>query len=103
MIFANPRKTQPRRSVQGMICVVGGVDDSGISLNSVIVYDPHDKQWKNSPKMSFHRSRLSVAWLNGELYAIGGYDLGYSLHTCEKYSPVDKCWKEIANLNTAPS
>lgn len=100
IIFANPKKTQPRRSVQGVICVVGGVNDSGDTLNNAILYNPHDKEWKEGPKMKYRRSRLAVTFFQGELYAIGGYDLGYSLAHCEKYSPREKCWKEIASLST---
>ena len=100
-IFSNPKKTQPRRSVQGVICVVGGVDDGGTSLDSVTLYNPHEQEWKEGPRMRYRRSRLGVALFHGELYAVGGYDLGYSLTTCEKYSPRENEWKPIADLSTA--
>ena len=98
VIFSNPKKTQPRSSVQGVICVVGGVDDSGDSLSDVMVYNPHNKQWKTGPKMMHHRSRLGVAMLNGELYAIGGFDLGSTLSSCEKYIPRENRWQQISSL-----
>lgn len=100
-IFSNPKKTQPRRSIQGVICLVGGVDDGGTSLDSVTLYNPHEQEWKEGPKMRYRRSRLGVALFHGELYAVGGYDLGYSLTICEKYSPKDNEWKPIADLSTA--
>ena len=101
IIFSNPKKTQPRRSVQGIICLVGGVSDSGDTLNSFTLYNSHEKEWKEGPVMNFRRSRLGVAILQGELYAIGGYDLGYSLTLCEKFSPSENRWKEISPLNSA--
>lgn len=100
VIFADPKKTQPRSSVQGIICVVGGVSDTGDSLNDTCLYNPHEKEWKQGPKMCHHRSRHAVAFLHGELYAIGGADLGSSLSYCEKYIPKDNCWREIASLTT---
>lgn len=100
VIFSNSKKTQPRSSVQGVICVVGGVGDSGDSLNDVIVYNPHDKQWKDGPNMTQHRSRLGVAMLQGELYAIGGFDLGDSLSSCEKYIPKENRWQQVSSLLT---
>ena len=100
-IFSNPKKTQPRHSVQGIICVVGGVDDGGSSLSDVTLYNPHNKEWTDGPRMRFRRSRLAVALFQGELYAVGGHDLGYSLTTCEKYSPSDRIWKPVCDLETA--
>ena len=100
-IFSNPKKTQPRHSVQGIICVVGGVDDGGSSLSDVTLYNPHNKEWTDGPKMRYRRSRLAVALFQGELYAVGGHDLGYSLATCEKYSPSERAWKPVCDLETA--
>jgi N-acetylneuraminic acid mutarotase len=99
-IFSNPKKTQPRRSVQGIICVVGGVDDGGSTLNQVALYNPHEQVWNEGVKMRYCRSRLGVAMLQGELYAVGGYDLGYSLTTCEKYSPKENRWKPVTDLSS---
>ena len=100
VIFANPKKTQPRSCVQGIICVIGGVGDTGDSLNDSCLYNPHEKEWKLGPKMCYHRSRHAAAILNGELFAIGGSDLGESLNLCEKYTQSENCWKPIASLVT---
>lgn len=100
VIFADPKKTQPRSCVQGIICVIGGVGDTGDALNDTCLYNPHEKEWKPGPKMCQHRSRHAAAFLNGELYAIGGADLGESLSQCEKYTPSENCWKPISSLIT---
>ena len=101
VIFSTPKKTHPRNSVQGIICLVGGESDSNMSVNSFTLCNPHDNEWREGPGMNYKRSKLAVAIIQGELYAIGGYDLGYSLTLCEKYSAVDNCWKEITPLSTA--
>lgn len=103
VIFSNPRKTHPRRSIQGIICVVGGESDSSSTLKSFTLYNQHDGEWVDGPSMNYGRSRLAVAIVQGELYAIGGYDQGYSLALCEKYSAAENCWKEITPLNNARS
>ena len=103
IIFSNPKKTNPRRSVQGIICVVGGESNSNTTLNSFTLCNPHEEEWREGPPMKYKRSRLAVAIVQGELYAIGGYDLGYSLTLCEKYSAADNRWEEIAPLNNARS
>ena len=101
IIFSTPNKTHPRNSVQGIICLVGGETDSSTCVNSFSLFNPHEDEWKAGPGMNYKRSRLAVAIVQGELYAIGGYDLGYSLTLCEKYSAVNNCWKEITPLSSA--
>lgn len=101
ILFSNPKKTQPRSSMMGVICVVGGAGEAGESLVDVTFFNPHERQWKSGTKMLQHRSRLALALFRGELYAIGGADARDSLATVEKYSPVINQWEIVAPLNTA--
>ena len=100
ILFSNPRKIQPRSSVMGVICVVGGAGDGGESLNDVIFFSPHKMQWRPGTKMLQHRSRLALALFNGELYAIGGSDLSETLASVEKYSPLTNTWRKVTSLGT---
>ena len=100
ILFSNPKKTQPRSSVMGVICVVGGAGDAGESLTDVTFFNPHENQWKPGCRMLQHRSRLTIAIFKGELYAIGGADLTESLDSVEKYSPVTNSWSLVSSLNT---
>ena len=100
ILFSNPKKTQPRSSVMGVICVVGGAGDAGESLTDVTFFNPHENRWKPGCKMLQHRSRLAIAMFKGELYAIGGADLTESLASVEKYSPVTNSWSMVGALNT---
>ena len=101
ILFSNPRKTQPRSSTMGVICVVGGAGDAGESLADVTFFNPHEKQWKAGTKMTQHRSRLALALFGGELYAIGGADMRDSLASVEKYSPITNKWEGVSSLKTA--
>jgi len=100
ILFSSPKKTQPRSSVMGVICVAGGAGDSGQSLNEVLFFSPHEKQWRPGTKMLQHRSRLAIALFRGELYAIGGADFTDSLASVEKYSPASNSWSNVGALNT---
>ncbi len=100
ILFSNPKMIQPRSSVMGVLCVVGGMGDSGNSLNEVTVFSPQEQAWRQGTKMLQHRSRLALALYKGELYAIGGYDLNDSLSLVEKYSPAANSWMFVASLNT---
>lgn len=101
ILFSNPKKTQPRSSVMGVVCLVGGSGDSGQSLMDVSFFNPHEKKWRMGPKMLQHRTRLALAMFNGELYAIGGADVTESLSSVEKYSPTTNSWRMVAHLKTA--
>ncbi len=101
ILFSNPKKTQPRSSMMGVICVVGGVGDAGESLTDVIFFNPHEQLWKPGIKLQQHRSRLALALFKGELYAIGGCDVTGSLSSVEKYSPVLGTWEKVASLRSA--
>jgi hypothetical protein len=61
-----------------MIYVVGGKDESGHSLGTVIMYDPSKDLWTSCPEMNERRAYLGVAVLNGLIYAVGGCISGNS-------------------------
>jgi len=51
------------------------------------------------PRMSSPRCALAVATQNNKLIAIGGYDRGECLKTCEVYDPETNLWSEMASMN----
>lgn len=99
-MYLNPKKVQPRSSVAGVLCVVGGTGDSGQSLNDISFYNAHGKVWKKGMKMQLRRNRLTLAMFKGELYAIGGVEMMVPVATVEKYSPLTNSWRYVASLNT---
>ena len=101
ILFSNPKKTQPRSSMMGVICIVGGSGDAGETLVDMTFFNPHEKQWKPGTKMLQHRTRLGLALFKGELYAIGGSDVTESLSSVEKYSPVTDKWEMVASMKMA--
>ncbi len=101
LLFSNPKKTQPRSSLMGVICLVGGSGDSGQSMKDVSFFNPHEKKWRSGVKMLQRRSRLALVLFKGELYAIGGTDITEPHGTVEKFSPLSNMWVKVASLNTA--
>lgn len=101
LLIANPKKTQPRSSLMGVICLVGGSGDSGQSLMDVSFFNPHEKKWRSGVKMLQRRSRLALVLFKGELYAIGGTDITEPHSTVEKFSPLSNTWTKVASLTTA--
>ena len=101
ILFSNPKKTQPRSSVMGVICLIGGSGDSGQSLMDVSFFNPHEKKWRMGPKMLQRRSRLALVLYKGELYAIGGTDISEPHSSVEKFSPTTNSWSKVASMNSA--
>ena len=56
------------------IVVIGGLmQDSDFSTNSVIVWDPSTKRWRNGPSLNDKRSDLVAVVCHDKVYAIGGF------------------------------
>ncbi|XP_052805467.1 kelch-like protein 18 isoform X2 [Mya arenaria] len=94
-------KARPRccSDIPGMIYAVGGLTSSGDSLSTVECFDPLVSRWSVAEAMSTMRSRVGVAVLNGQLYAIGGYDGQDRLSTVEVFDQSTKRWKKVAAMN----
>ena len=54
------------------IVVIGGEMESGEYTNSVIVWDPSTKRWRNGPSLNDRRQGLVVVVCRDKVYAIGG-------------------------------
>ena len=55
------------------IVVIGGERQSDSYTNSVIVWDPSTKRWRNGPSLNDKRSDLVAVVCRDKVYAIGGY------------------------------
>ena len=55
------------------IVVIGGERQSDIYTNSVIVWDPSTKRWRNGPSLNDRRRDLVAVVCRDKVYAIGGY------------------------------
>ena len=54
------------------ILVIGGQTHSDFYTNSVIVWDPSTKRWRNGPSLNDRRRDLVVVVCRDKVYAIGG-------------------------------
>ncbi len=82
-------RTAPRicSEAAGLIYIVGGLTSAGNSLSTVERYDTVLCLWMPVPPMAIQRSRVGVAVLNGNLYALGGFDGNVRLNDVEKFDP----------------
>lgn len=88
----------------GKLYVIGGYKQSGFSVwnpvATVYAYDPVTDSWAERTPMPTARGALSVTELDGQLYAIGGYDRTANNASVEVYDPVRNVWAARAALPT---
>ncbi|KAF5920301.1 hypothetical protein HPG69_007607 [Diceros bicornis minor] len=76
-----------------LLKVSGGPD-----AHSAERYDPLMGAWTSVAAMSTRRRYVRVAMLDGNLYAVGGYDSSSHLATVEKYEPQVNAWTPVASM-----
>ena len=75
------------------IYVIGGIDDRGVPLNTMEVYDPTENSWHVAPSMLYRREgAASVVYGDSILVFGGGGLLGNLQRTVEAYSPLTGTW-----------
>ena len=100
-------------AMNGQLYAVGG---STITFNNsetetidqaVEVYDPATGSWTSRTPMPTARAGLGVAAVNGVLYAVGGYNIGFNgsnlTAAVEAYDPATNQWTAKAPLPTPRS
>ncbi|XP_020950823.1 kelch-like protein 17 isoform X3 [Sus scrofa] len=70
----------------------------GPDVYSAERYDPLTGTWTSIAAMSTRRRYVRVAMLDGNLYAVGGYDSSSHLATVEKYEPQVNSWTPAASM-----
>ncbi len=69
-------------------------------VNAVFEYLPDENRWVERRPLPTARGALAAAWLDGKIFAIGGYDGRRSLAVVEVYDPVTDTWQSVASLST---
>lgn len=84
--------------------VAGGTQANGTSTGAVYSLGVDETEWQVEPSMSVPRNHLTMASVDGKLYAIGGRDSDtMTLQTVEIYDPVTKKWQTGADMPTGRS
>ncbi|XP_002740844.1 kelch-like protein 28 [Saccoglossus kowalevskii] len=84
--------------IGGMKCIVRGGTSIRHHDNSVDRWNADSDTWTNIGGMIKCRSNLAVAVLEGELYALGGYNGETYLRSVEKFCPRTMQWRLVAPM-----
>ena len=105
--------------VNGKVFVIGGNiqlkrgEFGDLSASTVEMYDPETDTWEQKANMPTARAGVSVAVVDGKIYAIGGSQMktiqaprGFSseseeVATVEMYDPVTDTWTQKADMPTS--
>ncbi len=90
--------------VGNKLYAIGGADLSSSTpntasiLNTVEVFDLASRKWSTAASLNVPRSQLGAAYLNGKIYAIGGYNGTSVVNTVEVYDPASNTWTVVPSL-----
>lgn len=89
---------------QGLIVVAAGFDVAGAPSSRVDSYNPTDGSWATAPNLPMALHHVSLAVLDGDLWAIGGFSVegDQSIARAETYvfRPGGDHWEEGPALHT---
>nr|XP_027197999.1 kelch-like protein 10 [Dermatophagoides pteronyssinus] len=86
--------------INDIVYVFGGSNGTDVFqyLHAFNLNEPQ-RQWTSKCSMIERRCYVSSANLNGQLYAIGGFNRQTRVRSCERYNPESDSWQYVAELN----
>eukprot|EP00747_Dinoflagellata_sp_TGD_P001013 gnl/TRDRNA2_/TRDRNA2_101385_c0_seq1.p1 gnl/TRDRNA2_/TRDRNA2_101385_c0~~gnl/TRDRNA2_/TRDRNA2_101385_c0_seq1.p1 ORF type:complete len:417 (+),score=56.88 gnl/TRDRNA2_/TRDRNA2_101385_c0_seq1:123-1373(+) len=86
-------------TLEGRICVLGGCNEDGTSLDTAERLDTSLGRWEPLPSMRQPRCNFAAAAVCGCIYAAGGYDDRMrDLDAVERFSPRSLMWETVSTL-----
>nr|XP_014284323.1 kelch-like protein diablo isoform X2 [Halyomorpha halys] len=83
------------------IYLAGGEFPDGGPSRNVLRYEAVLDTWQEVEPMLVPRSELGLGVVDGEIYAIGGWDGSGRLDSCERYDPTTNTWTMVSPMKTA--
>jgi len=104
----DPRFNVSAVSVTGSIYITGGIvcrdqAPNRIHTKSVLSYNTTNNQWQQEPGMIFKRSSHCSLFMDGFIYAIGGYDGSSCLKSVERFDMKRQEWEQVSDLHHSRS
>ncbi len=87
--------------LNGKVYVIGGINATGKSIDTVEVYDPGTDKWSNAPSLPERRDHAAAAADNGKLYVVGGYTDWKPSNKLFVYDLATNKWQEGKPMPTA--
>jgi uncharacterized repeat protein (TIGR01451 family) len=86
-------------ALDGMVYVMGGVDENAVFTNTLYIYDPGTDNWSTGAVMSDTRAIAAAGAIGGRIYVAGGWAGGSTLrNSLEIYNPATDTWTQGPDL-----
>ncbi|XP_063166873.1 kelch-like protein 2 isoform X2 [Candoia aspera] len=79
-----------------LMVVVGG--QAPKAIRSVECYDFKEERWHQVAELPSRRCRAGVVYMNGLVFAVGGFNGSLRVRTVDSYDPVKDQWTSVANM-----
>jgi N-acetylneuraminic acid mutarotase len=79
-------------TLDGMIFVIGGQNNSGVAIANVQIYNPANNHWSTGVPLRVPTVAASAAVVNNLLYVFGGAVNGAATGNVWAYNPTTKTW-----------
>jgi len=79
--------------------VVGGYYDGWLPSNELLIYDITSDEWSKGENMPTARGALTAEFIDGKLYAVGGFNKN-TRYENEVYDPITDSWGKRADIPT---
>lgn len=102
--FESPRCNLGVTSLNGLVYVIGGEDDSMLLFDSAECYDPALNAWSTVASLNAPRVGFGACVVDNCIYVVGGL-IGLwggteVAGTIEKYDPLENQWSVVGNMKT---
>lgn len=79
--------------LDGLLYVMGGIDDALTTLDQVLVYDPQGDTWDTAPDLPMAVHHANAAVVNGTIYVAGSLDASFApIAAVWSWSPGQGAW-----------
>jgi N-acetylneuraminic acid mutarotase len=86
----------------GLLYVIGGLQNDGTAANTLYIYDPGTDSWTTGASMAEARSLSAAAAIDGKIYIAGGYLGGNggdtTINSVEVYDIATDAWSSGSSL-----
>ncbi|XP_061440239.1 kelch-like protein 2 isoform X3 [Rhineura floridana] len=79
-----------------LMVVVGG--QAPKAIRSVECYDFKEERWHQVAELPSRRCRAGVVYMNGLVFAVGGFNGSLRVRTVDSYDPVKDQWTSVASM-----
>jgi N-acetylneuraminic acid mutarotase len=101
-----PRHHVGTAALDGKLYVVGGRDDTDLTLDTFERYDPRTDEWEELPPMPLAQSSAAVVAAGGKIVAFGGEDetdwdegKGWVTASTWAFDPAANSWQRLPELD----